>query len=204
MRASQKIPRYFLLVFLATVAGDIRVPGQQPSRPATETTKPSNSSVPQQQEISEDDVVRINTTLVTIPVSVLDRKNRYLANLPQEEFHVFENNVEQKLPYFASVDNPFMVSLLLDISDSTQERLNLIQDAAIAFIDSLRPDDQVFVVAFDSRVRLLAQPQMNRQALREAIRALQPGRGTSLYAVVDETIKKFPNLISGRKAIVLL
>src|SRR2546423_7583564 len=164
MRSSQKILRCFLPVLLAIVGDDIRVAGQQPSPPRSETTKPSRPSVPPHAEISEGDVLRINTTLVTVPVSVLDQKNRYLADLHQEQFHVFENGVEQKLAYFASVDKPFMVALLLDISDSTQEQLRLIQDAAIAFIDSLRPGDQVFVVAFDSRVRLLAQPQMNRQA----------------------------------------
>ncbi len=204
MRPSQKIPRWFCLVLVAILGHGIRVAGQRPSPAETGSTKPSPSPVKPETEINEGDIVRVNTTLVTVPVTVFDRKNRYLTDLPKQQFHVFENGVEQGLAYFAPVDKPFMVALLLDISDSTQEQLSLIQEAAIAFIDSLRPDDQVFVVAFDSRVRLLAQPQMKRRALRDAIRALQSGHGTSLYAVVDETIKEFPNAISGRKAMVLL
>src|ERR1041384_1003335 len=109
MRSSQKILRCFPLVLLAVVVYDIRVPGQQPSQAPAETTKPSTPSVPPPQEISEGDIVRINTTLVTVPVSVLDRKNRYVADLRQEQFHVFENGVEQRLAYFAPVDKPFMV-----------------------------------------------------------------------------------------------
>ena len=172
MRSSQKIPRCFLIVLLAIVGYDIRVPGQQPSQPRIAPTTRSSPPAQQEQEINEGDVVRINTTLVAVPVSVMDRKNRYLMNLRQEQFHVFENGIEQKVALFASVDSPFMVGLALDISDSTQAQLTLIQEAAIAFIDQLKPIDKVFVIAFDSRVRLLAQPEMNRDELRASIRAL--------------------------------
>ncbi|HYX27270.1 MAG TPA: VWA domain-containing protein [Pyrinomonadaceae bacterium] len=165
-----------------------------------QTNPPISASSPQEPA----DVIRINTTLITVPVSVSDKKSRYLANLRPEQFHVYENDVEQQIAYFASVDKPFLVALLLDISDSTEPQLKLIQEAAITFIDLLRPGDQVIVVAFDSKVRLLAQPQMDRQLLRAAIRALQSGSGTSLYAVVEETIKKFPNSSPGRKAMVVL
>jgi Ca-activated chloride channel homolog len=162
------------------------------------------TSAQQPQDISEGDVIRVNTTLVTVPVRVMDRKNRYISDLRQEQFRVFENGVEQQIAYFASADKPFTVALLLDISDSTQAQLKLIQEAAIAFIDRLRPEDQVFVIAFDSRVRLLVQPTRDREPVRTAIQGLQSGKGTSLYAVVQTTIKEFPDSIFGRKAIVLL
>ena len=182
-----------------------QTPVGKPSSQKTLLQQQSQAAPPkEQQEISEGDVIRINTTLVTVPVSVMDGKKRYIGDLRQAQFHVCDNDVEQQIAYFASVDKPFLVALLLDISDSTQPQLKLIQEAAITFIDKLRPDDQVIVVAFDSRVRLLAQPTTNREALRAAIRALQSGHGTSLYAVVEETIKQFPNPLFGRKAIVLL
>ena len=196
-----------LIIFFVAVGLRLHVVGQQTRITSqSEVVSAQQPSVPpkQPQEIGEGDVIRINTTLVTVPVSVMDAKNRYLADLLQKQFRVYENGFEQEIAYFASVDKPFMVALLLDISDSTEAQLKLIQDAAIAFIDQLRADDQVIVIAFDSRVRLLAQPTMDRQSLLMAIRGLQSGRGTSLYAVVEETIKEFPNSVSGRKAIVLL
>src|SRR5205807_211336 len=109
--SSQKIPRCLLLVLVAIVGYDIRVPGQQPSQPVTGPTTRSSPPAQPEQEINEGDVVRINTTLVTVPVSVMDRKNRYLMNLRREQFHVFENGLEQQVALFASVDSPFMVGL---------------------------------------------------------------------------------------------
>lgn len=187
-----------MLTLLLAMAFDCRVEGQERA-PKSPPQTPRASQQPE-----EEEVIRISTALVTVPVTVSDRNSRPLMSLQREQFHVFDNGREQRIAFFASVDSPFMVALLLDISDSTQTQLKLIQEAAIAFVDQLRPDDQVFVVAFDSRVRLLAQPKMNRDELRAAIRGLESGHGTSLYAVVEETIKQFPNSIAGRKAMVLL
>jgi len=208
MSLSRNIARLSLLIILFAFVGlRPQVVGQQPppkSQAEVVSAQQPSITAKQAQEIGEGDVIRINTTLVTVPVSVMDGKNRYLADLRQKQFRVYENGVEQEIAHFASVDTPFMVALLLDISDSTQAQLELIQEAAIAFIDQLSAGDRVIVIAFDSRVRLLVQPTMDRQSLRMAIRGLQSGRGTSLYAVVEETIKEFPNSITGRKAIVLL
>ncbi len=203
MSCSRRIARLsLLLIILGTTADRFRVACQQP--PANPAPQQPSIVPKQQPEVGEADVVRISTTLVTVPVSVMDRKNRYLMNLRQEQFHVFENGIEQQVALFASVDSPFMVGLVLDISDSTEPQLKLIQEAAIAFIDQLKPNDKVFVIAFDSRIRLLAQPETNRDELRAAIRSLVSGHGTSLYAVMQETIKQFPRSISGKKALVLL
>ena len=205
MSFSRNIARLsFLIIFLSAIGYQLHAFGQQATPPESRPRRQLSIPAQQQPEISAADVIRVNTTLVTVPVSVIDRQGRYLADLHQSQFHVYENGVEQQIAYFASVDKPFTVALLLDISDSTEAQLKLIQEAAIAFIERLRPDDQVIVIAFDSRVRLLAQPPMNRDALRAAIRALQSGHGTSLYAVVEETIKELAHSISGRKAIVLL
>ena len=178
MSCSRRIARFSVLVIiLGTVADRFRVAGQQP--PATAAPQQPSIVPKQQQEVGEGDVVRISTTLVAVPVSVLDRKNRYLMNLREEQFHVFENGIEQQVALFAPVDSPFMVGLVLDISDSTQAQLKLIQEAAIAFIDQLKPNDKVFVIAFDSRIRLLAQPETNRDEVRAAIRALVSGHAGS-------------------------
>ena len=64
------------------------------------------------EEVSAGDVVRINTTLVTVPVSVLDRQGRFIPDLQQKDFHVFENGVEQPIAYFEPTEKPFTVALL--------------------------------------------------------------------------------------------
>jgi VWFA-related protein len=155
------------------------------------------------EEVGEDDVVRINTTLVTIPVSVMDRDGKYIPDLRKEDFRIYENGVEQEIAYFATVEKPFTVALVLDTSRSTRFRMEEIQEAAIAFVDQLRPDDRVMVVSFDESVRVLCEPTSDRRTLREAIMRARTGGGTRLYDAVDFVLNHRFDKIQGRKAIVL-
>ena len=155
------------------------------------------------EEVDENEVVRVNTTLVTIPVSVMDRDGKYVPSIRREEFRIYEDGVEQQLAYFAAVEKPFTVALVLDNSTSTRFKTEEMQDAAIAFVDQLRPADRVLVVAFDQQVRVLAEPTSDRRLLRDAIRRTHNGGETSLYDAVDFVIHQRFNRIDGRKAIVL-
>src|SRR5688572_17543617 len=65
-------------------------------------------------EVGEGDIIRVNTTLVTLPVSVTDRDGRFIPNLRKEDFRLWEDGVEQKVAFFASVDKPFSVVLMID------------------------------------------------------------------------------------------
>ena len=153
--------------------------------------------------VDDNEIIKVETNLVTMPVSVLDRDGRFVSGLQQRDFKVFENGVEQKLEYFASVEKPFTVILLIDVSPSTQYKIDEIQDAAIAFVDQLRRDDRVAVISFDEHVHLLAAPTNNRNVLRNAIMRAQFGDGTSLYEAVDSVVNQYLKRIEGRKAVVL-
>ncbi len=150
-----------------------------------------------------DEVIKIDTNFVTLPVSVLDRDGRFISGLGQRDFKIFENGAEQRVEYFASVETPFTVVLLLDVSPSTQYKIDEIQMAAIAFVDQLRPNDEVMVVAFDEDYQILTRPTNDRYRLRRAIQMANFGSGTSLYDAVGKTIDRELRAISGRKAIVL-
>src|SRR2546429_7922738 len=156
------------------------------------------------EEVGAGDVVRVDTTLVSIPVSVMDRDGKYIPNLRKEDFRVWEDGVEQQVAYFASTEKPFTVALLIDTSGSTRFKLQEIQDAAIAFVNQLRADDRVMIVSFNDKIRVLTpQPTNNRALLRNAILQTEPGDGTRLYDAVDQVINQYFNHIEGRKAIVL-
>jgi Mg-chelatase subunit ChlD len=170
---------------------------QNEQKPATST----QNSGPE--EVSAGDVVRVDTTLVSIPVTVMDRDGKYIPNLRKENFRVWEDGVEQQVAYFASTEKPFTVALLIDTSGSTKDKLQDIQDAAMAFVNQLRADDRVMVVSFDDKIRVLTQPTSDRYALRGAIDQVQPGSGTRLYDAVDQVINQYLKRIEGRKAIVL-
>src|SRR5436309_544920 len=76
------------------------------------------------EEVGEGDVVRVNTTLVTIPVSVMDRNGRFIPDLRKDEFQIFEDGAQQNVSYFASIEKPFTVALVIDTSASTHFRMD--------------------------------------------------------------------------------
>src|SRR5215216_3360353 len=155
------------------------------------------------EEVDAGDVIRVNTTLVALPVSVMDRDGRYVPNLQKEEFRIWEDGVEQEVAFFQSVDKPFSVVLMLDTSPSTQFRLEDIQDAAITFVNQLRSDDRVMVVSFNDDIKILSEFTTDRGKLRRAIQRSKTDDGTRLYDAVDMVINQQLGKIQGRKAIVL-
>ena len=167
------------------------------------STQASTETSTGPQEVDENDVIRVDTTLVTIPVSVMDRQGRYIPNLHKEDFRLWEDGVEQNIGFFQSVDKPFSVVLMIDTSGSTRFRLEEIQDAATAFVNQLQKDDRVMVVSFDDKLRILSDFTSDRYQLRQAIQQTRPGSGTALYDAVDVVINQKLDPLQGRKAIVL-
>ncbi|PWT81157.1 MAG: hypothetical protein C5B44_04225 [Acidobacteria bacterium] len=174
----------------------------------TSTTPESNEGISESRtsaegETIEGDVVRIDTSLITVPVSVIDRNGKYVPDLRREDFHIFEQGVEQKIAYFATVDQPFTVVLVIDTSGSTEFRLEDIQNAAITFVDQLKSNDSVMVMSFDDSINVLTKPTTDRDAVMRAIRRTSTGGGTRLYDTIENVIKKQLRRINGRKAVVL-
>jgi VWFA-related protein len=92
---------------------------------------------------------------------------------------------------------------MIDVSPSTQYKINDIRLAAIKFIDQLRPNDKVMIVAFDGKVYILNQPTNDRRILYNAISQTNFGEGTSLYGAVNYVVNQRIPQIAGRKAVVL-
>ena len=156
------------------------------------------------EEVDEGDIVRVNTNLVTVPVSVLDRQGRFIPNLKREDFSIFENGVEQSVAFFEPSEKPFTVALVLDTSASTHFHLWEIKEAAIAFAKQLRPQDRVLVVSFNDQVLLLTEATNDLGIVETVIEEnANSGNSTRLYDAVDLTIRERLNKIKGRKAIVL-
>src|SRR5258705_8191187 len=172
---------------------------------ATSVSTPTRTvPVSEPEEVSEGDVVRVDTTLVTVPVSVLDRQGRFVPNLRREDFSVFENGIEQPIAYFEPAEKPFTVALILDTSASTHFHLWEIKEAAIAFAKQLRPQDRVLVVTFNDEVLLLTEATNDSDVVSLVIQQnATAGDSTRLYDAVDLVIKERLNKIKGRKAIVL-
>lgn len=163
---------------------------------------PSDQAPPPPPSVSNE-VINIDTNLVTTPVSVLDRNGRFIAGLKKKDFRILENGIPQKVEYFQSEEQPFTVILMIDISPSTRYSIDEIHYAAVTFVNQLRETDKVMVVAFDQRVRVLTEPTSDKKQLYAAIYKSQFGSGTSLYDAVDAAVSMDLVTTPGRKAVVV-
>ncbi|HEX5706186.1 MAG TPA: VWA domain-containing protein [Pyrinomonadaceae bacterium] len=209
------LPVIFTSIF-STVA-PARASAQQTapkmSRPeASPQSQPQSQSQPQPktsatpaapEEVGEDETVRVDTVVVTVPVVVMSREGKYVAGLRREDFRLFEDGVEQDIAFFAPVETPVTVALLIDVSDSTRFKIEEIQEAAVAFVEQLREGDRALVVSFDQSVVVMTEPTADRRVLREAIRRTRTGGGTRLYDALAAVINERLNRFAGRKAVVI-
>ena len=150
-----------------------------------------------------EDVITVDSTIVTIPVSIYDRNGLYIPNVKKEEVEIYEEGVKQEIAYFGTSEQPFTVALLIDTSPSTEYSLTQIQTAARAFVDQLKPQDKVLVMEFDGDPQVLTEATNDRQKIYKGISEADFGSGTALYDAVDYALNKRLNKIEGRKAIVL-
>lgn len=185
------------------------------SQGTTNTRPQTNSS---EEEVSEGDVVRVETQLVSVPTVVTDRNGRPVSGLRVENFAVFEDGRPQRVTNFATTEAPFEIALLLDTSGSTREELGLIREAAKGFVGALRSGDRVAIVAFNNApqngsvvaaVEVLSALTSDRQLLSSAIDNIGTSNGTPFYdalgRIAEQVFRDQPREeVRGRRAIVAL
>lgn len=146
--------------------------------------------------------LKTDTNLVTVPVIATTRDGIYIPDLRQEEFSIAEDGEQQQIAFFATVNAPFHVVLMLDVSASTEEKLGEIKRAAATFVEQLQSVDRVKVISFDNELRELCDFTNDRTVLRNAIYRTVSGTGTRLYDAFELALASI-RTIKGRKAIVL-
>jgi Ca-activated chloride channel family protein len=159
-------------------------------------------------EVSDDEVLNVDTSVVTLNFSVVDRTSgRALTNLIGADFKVTENNVEQQITHFEQASAPFDLVLLLDLSGSTAHVTDLIRGSARRFVDSVRATDRVGIIAFASAPQVVAPLTSDKVALRARIEAMGVPQGdTKLYDAINYSLDYLEanSPKSRRRAVVLL
>ena len=191
----------------ASVTRDSQSPeltGQNPTLKAAGTPESQSNN----EEINEGDVIRVDSQLVTLNTSVIDRStNRGIIGLTQADFRLYEDGQEQRVVQFESSSAPFDLVLLIDLSGSTKDVVKLIRAAALRFVEAARPADRIAVITFAGEPSIVSNLTANREQLRERINAIDTARGdTKLYDATDfamnEVMKDAKKL--RRTAIVLM
>ncbi len=166
----------------------------------------------------DDEVIRVDTELIEVPIVVTDRSGKPILNLKRANFAVAEDGKDQEIAEFGATTAPFEVVLLLDTSGSTRSELQLIQRSALYFIESLRPGDRVSIIAFNTATRdrrsfavgeIVAGLTADRRELRSALERVSTSNGTPYYdSLLDVARKIFHEEprpeVRGRRALVAL
>jgi Ca-activated chloride channel family protein len=147
--------------------------------------KPKPSPTPEEPEITEGDILKINTQLVTLNVRVIDRNNRPINTVRQEDFHVFEDGVPQPIESFSREEVPISYGLAVDTSGSLRSQLPSVIDAAKTIINSNKQGDETFLVRFISsdKIETVQDFTPNQDLLMDGLDSLYVEGGQT--AIID-------------------
>ena len=170
------------VLFLALVAF---VPGSSAQDALTPLVPPAPPPPPGQ-SAAPGHVIKANVDLVVLHVSVADAHGQPVPNLNQDNFHVYENNVEQKISLFSSADIPVTMGLVIDNSASMKEKRAQVNAAALTFVRTSNPQDEAFVVNFNDEYYLDTEHDFTSDIneLNDALSRIEARAGTALYDAV--------------------
>lgn len=166
-----------------------------------QSVNPSAKPLPPPGEPEE--IIRVDSDLVTVPVTVMDRDGRYIADLTRDSFELFEGDIKQEISVFESVESPFTIIFLMDVSGSMNDQLAELVHAANIFVTKLRSEDKLMAIIFAGEVKTLLPPTKISE-LKKGIN-IKPRHikgGNVIYDAVDYAFKR-AKIIPGRKAIIL-
>src|SRR5215213_7672675 len=129
--------------------------------------------------------VRIKTDLVTLTLTVTDVYGRYVMGLGKNSFTVFDNNQEQEITFFSDTDAPVSLGVLFDVSGSMSgEKIQKARKALSRFINTSHPNDEYFLIGFNSRAQLLLDRTRDGDAVLQKLTLVNPKQNTALYDAV--------------------
>ncbi len=148
--------------------------------------------------------VKVNVDSVFLNVAVQDRStNRSVEGLKKEDFLVYEDGILQHVEQFFPSEAPLNLLLLLDVSGSAGFRLRLMKEASIDFIRRMKPNDNVAIATFSSRVDLIQDFTHDRTKAEQSIRDIWAGGGTSFYDALMTCLNEYMRRVEGRSSIVV-
>lgn len=190
-------PTLFAALALATVAN---VSALQKPAPQTGAGESDSSSVDRPR-------FRAGVGTVSLAVTLLDQNNRLVSGLDETNFKIYEDGVEQEIEFFSVGELPLKLVILIDTSGSMRQKLALAQEAALGFVGSLKPGDEVQVVEFGSRVMTLVEFTPEFDEIATAIRSTEAEGATAIYNAIYISLKdleSYSRETLDRRAIIVL
>jgi Ca-activated chloride channel family protein len=146
----------------------------------------------------------VDTTLVLIPATVTDPSNRFVLGLHREDFHIFEDGVEQTIAHFSGEDAPLSIGLLFDASGSMDDKLRTSRKAATQFLQTMNPQDEAFLIQFGDHAEVVAGFTHQIDQIQTKLAAIQPGGLTALLDAAEMALREMKKATNTRKAILIV
>jgi Ca-activated chloride channel family protein len=148
--------------------------------------------------------LRVETTLVQIPVAVTDPLNRFVLGLQKADFHLSEDGVEQDIAHFSGEDAPLSIGLVFDESGSMGYKIPTSRGAVTQLLKAMNPDDEAFLVEFSDAAKLSTGFTSRPEEIDRALAAAQPGGLTAMLDAVNLALREMKKAKNSRKAIVII
>jgi VWFA-related protein len=158
-------------------------------------------------EIDPDDVIKVETNLVSLNVSIFNNKLKtFVGSLTKDDFNVVENGEKQTVTYFASTAVPFDLVLLIDLSGSTKDKRDLIKKSTLRFIEAARPDDRLAIVTFSDTQNIVSPLTLDRAQLAASVTSMDGGGGSLVWDALKFTLDNVigPKTLERRRAVVFM
>jgi len=198
---------------LTSTQGPEREAGATVARPKKKAEEappvPKPKRAPAPPETKDLATFKSEANLVTVDVSVLDSKGNFIPNIPKDRFRILEDNVPQQIVNFGPSEAPMTVCMVIEFSNLFQqfwsESWYQTLAASYGFMQTLRPEDWVAVVAYDLKPEILSDFTQDKSKAYEGMRRLQIAAfsESNMYDALSDTIDRMKD-IEGRKAIVLI
>jgi Ca-activated chloride channel homolog len=182
--------RTLILVSLALATGR----AQQPAHPLPPPPEPEPQQKAPEPPLQSGYTIQSSVDLVVLHVSVTDEHGQFVPGLKKENFRVFEDDSEEKISVLRQEDAPVSLGLLIDNSGSMGDKREKVNAAALTFVKTSNPDDEVFVAHFNDKYYFDRDFTNDVNELKKALEQADPRSSTALY---DATAASLDRLKSG-------
>ena len=148
--------------------------------------------------------IRVTSDLVLVPVVVTDQSGRAITGLEKENFHLFDDRVEQEIRHFSSEDAPVSLALVFDTSASMAEKLDQARKAVSALLAGANPEDEFLLIEFNDNPRLLESFTQEADDIQAPLQFLGPHGNTALVDAACLALHEMKRARNARKAILII
>ena len=200
-----KIKLFVLLMILFAFAASAFYYAPDSTAQSKPQTSPTPTPKPSPIKEKDDEVIKVNTEIVTLTATVTDKNGRPRTDLKRDDFNIYEDGALQKLDYFNTGDRiPMSLGIIFDTSGSMEDKIEGVRDAVEHFVKSVAPGDEIFLVRFSDDADLIQDFTDDKKRILRSIQNLVPRGSTALYDAVLLGLQKIADGKHRKRALLLL